>query len=243
MSRSGHFATRRGIRDCSSYEDRDDRFRGDRRDRVSMWVADSRRAVIGGHDVFDRGKSGSEHTEYDSRRRIDDECDSRSVRRRGDDRDRYSSDSRSMRHDDEHGIDGDRRRRDGDPAGSRRIDGDSDRRQVDRCESYADNSRNNDWANVVAPEGQGIRCMKPGRLSGATAFFVQFGVCAEYNNWSAADRVAQLKCCLSGPAAQILLDVGSSAEMSYDKLIGRFRFRFRATGSHEQFAAELRSRR
>ena len=88
--------------------------------------------------------------------------------------------------------------------------------------------------------------MKPDKFSGVTSvetFLIQFGVCSEYNHWSDTDKAAQLKCCLSGSAAQILWDGGANADMSYSELVGKLKARFGATGLHERFAAELRSRR
>jgi hypothetical protein len=54
-----------------------------------------------------------------------------------------------------------------------------------------------------------IQYMKPSKYSGATSietFLIQFNLCAEYNKWSKADSATQLKCCLTGIAAQMLWD-------------------------------------
>jgi len=41
--------------------------------------------------------------------------------------------------------------------------------------------------------------MKPNKFDSAGligTFLVQFEICSQYNNWSSADKCAQLKCCL-----------------------------------------------
>ena len=88
--------------------------------------------------------------------------------------------------------------------------------------------------------------MKPDKFTGASSvetFLIQFGVCAEYNGWHDRDKAAQLKCCLSGSASQILWDSGVTGEMTYSELVQKLKARFGAVGLHERFAAELRGRR
>jgi len=51
--------------------------------------------------------------------------------------------------------------------------------------------------------------MKPNKYSGVGSvetFVIQFKLCADYNAWSDVDKVTQLKCCLTGIAAQMLWD-------------------------------------
>src|SRR5664279_37145 len=96
------------------------------------------------------------------------------------------------------------------------------------------------------PRAAGLRYMKPDKFTGATSietFLIQFEVCAEYNKWSTMDKAAQLKCCLSGPAAQILWDGGVAGSMSYENLVNQLKARFGAQGLQERFATELRGRR
>ena len=88
--------------------------------------------------------------------------------------------------------------------------------------------------------------MKPEKFSSATSvdtYLIQFGVCAKYNRWSETDKAAHLKCCLTGGAAQVLWDTGKDGAMTFDELVSKLRARYGATGLHERFAAELRSRR
>ena len=51
------------------------------------------------------------------------------------------------------------------------------------------------------------QAMKPGKFDGTTSidtFLVQFSTVVGYNRWSERNRCAQLKCCLSGTAVQLL---------------------------------------
>jgi hypothetical protein len=79
--------------------------------------------------------------------------------------------------------------------------------------------------------------------SSIETFLIQFDVCAAYNKWGKRDKRAQLKCCLSGPAAQILWDDGPDESTSYEDLVPKLKTRFGAVGLHECFSAELRARR
>jgi len=88
--------------------------------------------------------------------------------------------------------------------------------------------------------------MKPDKFSGATSvdtFLIQFNTCADYNGWENRDKAAQLKCCLTGSAAQILWDSGSGENMTYGDLVEKLRSRYGSAGLHERFATELRCRR
>lgn len=72
---------------------------------------------------------------------------------------------------------------------------------------------------------------------------VQFEVCANHNQWTAADKADFLRCALEGAATQLLWDFGAQAETTYDELVDRLRQRFGSEGQAETFRAQLRYRR
>jgi hypothetical protein len=83
--------------------------------------------------------------------------------------------------------------------------------------------------------------MRPEKYSGSASietFLIQFSLCADYNKWSEKEKVTQLKCCLTGVAAQMLSDGGIERDVSYRKLVSKLRTRFGSNEIHE-----LRSRR
>jgi len=86
----------------------------------------------------------------------------------------------------------------------------------------------------------------PDKFNGSTsveAFLAQYEACARYNKWKENDKLAHLCWCLSGPASQILWDVGPSHELSYKQLVQKVRQRFGNEGQEERFQAELRTRK
>ena len=88
--------------------------------------------------------------------------------------------------------------------------------------------------------------MRPEKYSGAASietFLIQFNLCAEYNSWTKADKISQLKCCLTGTAAQMLWDGEIDSNVSYRGLVAKLRARFGSSDIHERFAVELRHRR
>jgi hypothetical protein len=74
-------------------------------------------------------------------------------------------------------------------------------------------------------------------------FLIQFETCSRYNNWSEDEKAAQLKCSLSGDAAQILWDCPDADKMSFAELVGKLKARYGTTGQREKFAVELRALR
>jgi hypothetical protein len=90
------------------------------------------------------------------------------------------------------------------------------------------------------------RYMKPDKYSGNTAietYLMQFETVADYNGWSYHRQCAQLRCCLTGNAAQILWGAGSHEKLTYETLVARLQSRFGAAGQKEHFSAELRALR
>lgn len=71
----------------------------------------------------------------------------------------------------------------------------------------ADASAEMERQGVVPATRSLTHMMKPGKFDGTTSidtFLIQFDTVSEYNGWSERDRCAQLKCCLTGTAGQIL---------------------------------------
>jgi hypothetical protein len=64
---------------------------------------------------------------------------------------------------------------------------------------------------------------------------------ADYNEWSAYDKVAHLKASLTGDAAQLLWDMGDHTDMSYKQLVSKLRARFGSSDHRERFACQLRT--
>lgn len=115
-------------------------------------------------------------------------------------------------------------------------------------DSSSNDSRSSDDQSTDRDQGtrQGGRFMRASHYSGCGSvetFIIQFELCTDYNKWSEADKVIQLKCCLTGIAAQMLWDGGVKDNMSYRKVVSRLKARFGSGELHERFAVELRSRR
>jgi hypothetical protein len=88
--------------------------------------------------------------------------------------------------------------------------------------------------------------MKPGKFDGSTSldtFLIQFDTVARYNEWCDDDRCAQLKCCLTGTAGQVLWELGDPDKLTYQQLVERLRARYGSAGQKELFVAQLRARR
>ena len=71
---------------------------------------------------------------------------------------------------------------------------------------------------------------------------IQFEICAKYNQWNDAQKMAQLQCCLTSKAAQVLWDTAMNDVVTYYQLVGKLRSRFSAASQRERFVEELRSR-
>ena len=88
--------------------------------------------------------------------------------------------------------------------------------------------------------------MKPDKFNGSGSvetFLAQFDICAEYNDWTSKDKAAQLKCCLTGVAGQLIWDSGQPEALTFGDLSEKLRRRFGSQDQQEKFQAELRARR
>ena len=90
------------------------------------------------------------------------------------------------------------------------------------------------------------RFIKPAKFDGSSSFetfMAQFNNCADYNNWKSADRLAQLKACLTGEAGQVLWDSSPEATNTLSKLIEMLKNRFGGSRLADKYRMELRLRR
>ena len=88
--------------------------------------------------------------------------------------------------------------------------------------------------------------MKPMKFDGTMSvdtFIIQFETCAEYNDWDEREQVANLKCCLTGTAGQILWEAGDPSKLTYTELKEKLRARYGSVGQKEVFLSQLRARR
>ena len=142
-----------------------------------------------------------------------------------------------------------------DPSPPRRV-------SVDRAEVHCDKGENEtsgaEGSTVGADEDDTVTrkneatfvrhyAMKPDKFDAKkvalNTFIIQFETCCKYNKWSEQEKAAQLKCCLSGDAAQLLWDCPDVDKMTYLQLIEKLKARYGSAGQREKFAAELRARR
>jgi predicted aspartyl protease len=85
---------------------------------------------------------------------------------------------------------------------------------------------------------------KLGTYDGSTSletFLARFENCAEYFEWTDADKLYQLRACLEGPAGQLLWSAPKSATV--DVIIQLLRNRFGSLHQQERYRAELKSRK
>jgi hypothetical protein len=117
-----------------------------------------------------------------------------------------------------------------------------------RSSNQGDTSSRHDQRQRVSgsPVRSRKKFMKPNKYAGTSSidtFLIQFEICADYNEWSEKEKCAQLKCCLTGNAAQILWDGSEHAKLTYPRLVSKLRERFGSAGQRDRFLAELRGRR
>ena len=114
---------------------------------------------------------------------------------------------------------------------------------------YDQKGRKSDARGATSSASEGImyrQAMKARHYDGNTpweSFLIQFEICADYNSWTNAQKMAQLKCCLSGKAAQVLWDTDMNEIFTYEQLVEKLKSRFSSTSQRERFVEELRSRR
>jgi len=82
-----------------------------------------------------------------------------------------------------------------------------------------------------------------GSNTSVETFLAQFAICADYNCWTEADKAAQLKCCLTGAAGQLLWDSGKPSDLSYDELVVKLRRRYGSVDQEEMYQAKLKALR
>ena len=90
------------------------------------------------------------------------------------------------------------------------------------------------------------RDIKPNKFNGrgcVETFIAQFTVCAEHNRWSETEKAAQLKCCLTEDAGQLVWDSGSPADITYAELAEKLKRRYGSLDQQERYKAQLRARR
>jgi len=88
--------------------------------------------------------------------------------------------------------------------------------------------------------------MKPQLFDGKepiNSFLAHFEVCAEFNNWSAKEKLAWLQWSLKGRAQQVLWDLPTSMLSSYEDIVKTLRQRFGSEHQSEVYKIELRNRR
>ena len=90
--------------------------------------------------------------------------------------------------------------------------------------------------------------VKPEKFSGSAgssfhSFLAQFENCAEINQWNEEERRLMLRSSLTGNALQILWDLGSDKEYSYEELVAMLTARYGSKGQAESFRMQLRARR
>ena len=89
--------------------------------------------------------------------------------------------------------------------------------------------------------------MKPDKFDAKrvplNTFLIQFDTCSEYNGWSEREKIAQLRCCLTGDAAQVLWDNPNVHDLCFTGLVEKLKARYGTIGQREKYAAELRALR
>ena len=88
--------------------------------------------------------------------------------------------------------------------------------------------------------------LKPPKFDGTGSyetFYASFQNCADYNKWSGRDKLAHLKNCLVGAAAQILWDSSPESTDTLQKLVELLKVRFSGCKQADKFRMELRVRR
>jgi hypothetical protein len=88
--------------------------------------------------------------------------------------------------------------------------------------------------------------MKPPTFNGQTnldEFLIKFRTVAEYNRWDSVDKIAHLKCALTGAASQLLWDAPGADKLTFDRLVSKLIDRFGSADQRELYITQLRTRR
>ena len=94
-------------------------------------------------------------------------------------------------------------------------------------------------------KGQRVK-IKPPKFDNSGSlltFLAQFEICARRNKWSDAEKVDMLKCSLLGSTAQILWDMGTDKEDSFEEMVELLKQRFGTSGQAEAYRAQLRGKK
>ena len=75
------------------------------------------------------------------------------------------------------------------------------------------------------------------------SWWAHFQNCAVYNDWTKRDKLAFMKCALTGNAAQVLWDTDASTTGSFRKLLTMLKSRYSGERQAEKYRAELQIRR
>ncbi len=84
--------------------------------------------------------------------------------------------------------------------------------------------------------------IKPPKFDGSgslLSFLSQFEVAANRNMWSPAEKTDVLKSVLTGSCSQILWDLGSDSEFSYEDIVNRLLQRYGSKGQTEVYRGQL----
>ena len=92
---------------------------------------------------------------------------------------------------------------------------------------------------------KGIR-IKLEKYDGRTpvaAFLAKFEVCARCNRWSGQEKADQLMCALTGPAAQLLWDMGDLQNVSWKELVCQLKARYGSQDQTSMYRLKLKTYR
>ena len=95
------------------------------------------------------------------------------------------------------------------------------------------------------PTDRGIR-IKLEKYDGKTAiaaFLAKFEVCARCNRWSDQEKADQLMCALTGPASQLLWDMGAQRNITWQVLVERLKARYGSEDQTSLYRIKLRTYR
>jgi hypothetical protein len=88
--------------------------------------------------------------------------------------------------------------------------------------------------------------IKPMKFDGSGSFetfLAHFLNCADHNRWYSAEKLAQLKSCLTKDAGQVLWDSTPETVDTFDKLVELLKNRFSGTRQSDKYRMELRVRK
>ena len=88
-----------------------------------------------------------------------------------------------------------------------------------------------------------IKLEKYDGKSAIAAFLAKFEVCARCNRWSDQEKADQLMCALTGPASQLLWDMGAQRDVSWRVLVERLKARYGSDDQTSLYRTKLRTYR